>query len=353
VSFFLLLLNTQPMKMKLSTLTLLAAAAAAAAAPPPHPGPIIPIHTFGTNVFVENLAVRSNGRLLVTSMSVPHLYQIDPSLPSAAAEIIHTFANITGITGIVETFVRDKFALITGTFDLAATRAIPGTLALWTVDLNRNPPEISLVAHIPDSPILNGLAAHPTNPNILLGADSALGAIWRIDLTTGTHGIAISSPEYFTPTGTVPGTNLGINGIRTSLSRGGNFVEVYFTNSARGLFGKVAIDPLGNQLGDVKILSHASDVGVIYDDFALDINRGGQGEVWIASHPSQAVRVTISSGSGSGQQFVVNDTALLKNPTSAAFGRGSKKQERTLYITNGGEFSGNDLINGGVVAIEV
>jgi hypothetical protein len=74
--------------------------------------------------------------------------------------------------------------------------------------------------------------------------------------------------------------------------------------------------------------------------------------VWIASHPSYAVRVALD-GVDAGRQWVVNDTGKLLNPTSAALGRGSGRQERTLYVTNGGEFVGADLVNEGVVAVDL
>lgn len=304
------------------------------------------IHTFDANVFVENIAVRSNGQLLVTSLSVPHLYAIDPTVANPGAPIVHTFSNVTGISGIAE--VRPNvFALVTAVWDLANTRAEPGTLAVWTVDFNgkpSDPPRVTLLTTIQNSTIFNGIARHPTNPCLLLAADSALGAVWRVNLTSGAYGVAFLSP-LFTPVGTAPGTNLGINGIRTA----GN--HIYFTNSARGLFGRVPIDGNGNQAGAVETISHSGDAGagVIYDDIALDV-KNGEGSAWIASHPSYAVRVDVGA---SGAQYVVNDTTLLLNPTSAAFGRGSRAQEKTLYVTNGGEFSGNDLINGGVVAVQV
>ncbi|KAK5660612.1 hypothetical protein OQA88_13176 [Cercophora sp. LCS_1] len=306
------------------------------------------VFTFPPNHFIENIAVRSNSKLLITSMSVPHLFSIDPTVASPNASIVHTFSNITGISGIAET-TSDVFALVTAEWDLAATRAIPGTLKVWTANFNqRRPngaPTISLLTDIQNSTIFNGLARHPTNPRLLLAADSAIGAVWRVDLATGAYGIAFSSP-LLTPTGTAPGTHLGINGLRSHGS------HLYFTNSAQQFFGRVAVDWNGNPVGAIQVISNSTVAGpdVVYDDIALDVGRTGKVKsAWIASHPSYGVEVTLASGS----QFVVNDAAKLLNPTSAAFGRGSSKQEKTLYITNGGEFVGFDLVNEGVVAIEV
>ncbi|KAK1750441.1 hypothetical protein QBC47DRAFT_121156 [Echria macrotheca] len=331
--------------------------------------PIRNIYTFPPNHFIENIAVRANGRLLITSMSVPQLFSIDPTVATPTAEVVHTFSNITGISGIAE-ISPDVFALVTATWDLASTRAELGSIRIWKVDFRRGPggpgpgpgpattassssPTISLLATVANSISFNGIARHPTNPRLLLAADSALGAVWRVDLETGAYGVAFQS-EVLAPVGTEPGTNLGINGLK---GEGGH---VYFTNSARRFFGRVGIDGAGNRVGEVEVISGSADAGadVVYDDFALDgkpgKGGGGGARAWIASHPSYAVEVTFGgSGGGPASQRVVNDTALLLNPTAAAFGRGSRLQERTLYVTNGGEFVGFDLVNEGVVAIDL
>lgn len=310
--------------------------------------PIRNIYTFPNNTFIENIAVRSNGKLLITSMSVPDLFSINPTDANPDATIIHTFPNATGISGIAEV-TPDLFAVVTGIWDLAATRALPGTLAVWTINVAKNPPKVTFVTSVADSTILNGLARHPANPHLLLAADSAAGAVWRIDLARGgAHDVAFASP-LLAPTGSTPdGSHLGINGLRSAL---GASSHVYFTNSAQGFLGRVRVDWHGNQRGAIEVVSRSADAaaGVVYDDVALDLKRGA---VWVASHPSYAVRVKLNSGARP-QQWIVNDTSLLLNPTSAALGRGSYRQERTLYVTNGGEFVGWDLVNEGVVAIDL
>jgi sugar lactone lactonase YvrE len=322
-------------------LSLVAAVLAAHATAAPTNPPIRNIYTFPKNTFIENIAVRSNSQLLITSMSVPDLFLIDPTVPNPSASVVHTFPNATGISGIAEV-KPDVFAVITATWDLFATRAQPGTLVVWTVDVARRPPSVKLVARVQESTILNGIARHPSNPKLLLAADSAAGAVWRVDLTSGAYEVAFSSPRL-QPTGTAPGTNLGINGLRAAGK------HLYFTNSAQRFFGRIAVDREGHPTSTIEVLSNSTAAGadVVYDDIALS-NAGGKSIGWIASHPSYAIQVFKD-----GSQRVVNDTAKLLNPTSAAFGRGSAAQEKTLYVTNGGEFVGNDLVNEGVVALSL
>lgn len=354
------------MRLSLYLSGLAAAAWGTQATGTPNPPPIRNIFTFPINHFIENIAVRANGNLLITSMSVPTLFSIDPTTPSPTTTVIHTFPNGTGLMGITE-LTPDTFAIVTGIWDLANTRAAPGSLTVWTVDLSppRGPgspgsPKVTLITTVANSTILNGLAAHPRNPSLLLAADSAQGALWRINLATGAHDIVFSSP-LFTPTDTA---DLGINGLRAAAAprRGGRGEgEVYFTNSAQGLFGKVAVDWRGEVVGGVEVLARSGDagVGVVYDDIALDLRKGkgkgrGPSAAWVASHPSYAVRVGLGhGGGGGGGQWVVNDTGMLLNPTSAAFGRGGRAQEGVLYVTLGGRFEGMDLVEGGVVAVDL
>ncbi|KAB5515533.1 hypothetical protein GE09DRAFT_1159894, partial [Coniochaeta sp. 2T2.1] len=270
------------------------------------------------------------------------LYSINPKATAPTASVTYTFPNATGLSGIAEVSP-DVYAVVTGIWDLANTRAALGSLEVWTVDLSNSNGKgknvVKRLGSIANSTIFNGIARHPTNSALLLAADSALGAVWRVDLRTGAYGVAFSS-TLLALTGTAPGTNLGINGLKAR----GDYL--YFTNSARRFFGRVKIDGQGGAAGPIEIISSSSKAGedVIYDDIAL----GGDGDAWIASHPGYAVHVKKD-----GAQRVVNDTELLLNPTAAAFGRGSKEQERTLYVTNGGEFAGADLVNGGVVAVDL
>lgn len=287
-----------------------------------------------------------HSNLLLTSLSVPTLFSINPISTTPIPSIIYTFPNATGLSGITE-ISPDIFALVTGVWDQVNTRAALGSLAIWTVDFtsgtnNSGPPVAKFITGVANSTILNGIVRHPLNPTLLLAADSALGAVWRVDLLTGCYSVAFSDP-LLAPLGTAPGTNLGINGLK---ARGS---YLYFTNSARRYFGRVEVDYHGSVVGEIEVISNSTDAGadVIYDDIALDRVGGGG---WIASHPSYAVHVDLD-----GRQRVVNDTDKLLNPTSAAFGRGDGEEERTLYVTNGGESVGADftLVNEGVVAVDL
>jgi hypothetical protein len=296
--------------------------------------PIRNVFTFPNNTFIEDIAVRSNSDLILTSESVPTLFSVDPTVPSPTATALYTFPNTTGLSGITETSP-DIFALVTGIWDLANTRAT--NLAVWTINFNHPTPVIRHVTGIVNSTIFNGIAAVPGSNVLILAADSAIGAVWRVNILTGDYEIVFQD-SLFLPVGTAPGTNLGINGIRTKDG------FLYFTNSAQGIFGRVPINRFGGKTGPVEVISSIEVPGGHYDSFAF----GREGSTWIATHPNDVVEVKAD-----GSQVDIKNETMLLNPTSAQFGRGSVAERRTLYVTNGGEFAGNDLINEGVVAVDV
>ncbi|KAE8440949.1 hypothetical protein EG329_006163 [Mollisiaceae sp. DMI_Dod_QoI] len=301
--------------------------------------PIRPIFTFPNNTFVENIRVRSNSELLVTSMSVPTLFGIDPTAATPDASVLYTFPNATGLAGITET-KPDIFAIVSATWDLVNTRAILGTLVVWTINLHSTPPIVHRIANVINSTSFNGIASIHQSPSLVLAGDSAIGAVWRVNLLTGNYGIAFSDP-LFEPISTEQGLNLGIDGLKIKDG------HLYFTNPAYEIFGRVKIDQFGNKIGAVEVIANITDsatTGAHYDDFAID----GEGRSWIATHPEYVVEV-----GPAGNQNVISNSTLLLNPTSAAFGRGSLAQKKTLYVTNGGAFSGDNLIDEGMVAIDL
>lgn len=58
------------------------------------------VYAFPNSTFVENLAIRPNSQNLVTSLSLPQLWLVDPHLPNEAS-VVHEF-DALGLSGIVE-----------------------------------------------------------------------------------------------------------------------------------------------------------------------------------------------------------------------------------------------------------
>ncbi|KAJ7309257.1 hypothetical protein DFH08DRAFT_1050413 [Mycena albidolilacea] len=130
-----------------------------------------------TGLFLENLAVRPNGKLLITSPESSTLHMLDPTAENPTFDEVYTFPNVT-LFGIAEV-QPDVYG------------AVPGTIAIWRVDLSSGgPPVVKKAADVPDGVVLDGLGAVPGEPDLVLGADTAAGRVWQINLRTGVVRIA-------------------------------------------------------------------------------------------------------------------------------------------------------------------
>jgi len=176
---------------------------------------------------VENLAVRANGQILVTSSTPsPNLWQIDP-LQIRKPLLITTFPETNGTFGITEV-QPDVFYVATGNiiFD-GVTVSPPTSFSVWKVDMaffqmsvNNtivSPAEISKLVDMPPNASINGMTSTPFSvyePSFLLAADSVNGLVWSISLPV--NGV----PEVFigvkdtTMLPPPPSRALGINGIK-------------------------------------------------------------------------------------------------------------------------------------------
>lgn len=280
--------------------------------------------------FAENIALRSNGDILVTSLTTPSVLYVDPQSPNSTT-LLPEVSDATGISGITQV-THDVFAIIAGVWNITARRS--EQTAIWTLDFRQSPatrPIVEKVADVEDTTALNGLTTIP-GTSIVLGSDSATGAVFRVNVETKEYSIAISD-EAFAPTGPAP--SLGINGIRVEKS------TLYFANSATGAFGRVPISRTGSATGPLEFIAqfNVSDTEGI-DDFALDEG----GPTWVAMHPDRVVRVDCD-----GRQEVIASGGVVSDPTSIVIG-GRDRRQKTLYVTT-------NIISeqtvGGVVAINL
>ena len=262
---------------------------------------------------LENLAPRSNRHLLLTASNQPFLYDIDPTASSPSPSKLPSIPGVIGVLGIAETSA-DVFAVAAGNY----TNEVPttGSFGIWQVDMNQAEPTVKLITQIPTAEGLNGMTALNGFSGTVLVADSILGAVYKVDVSTGAYSIAIQNDD-FAPSATKT-SSFGINGLRMS---GG---ELYFTNSAQGLFGRLPINAEGAAEGDVQILARLDASAGTYDDFDVDCG----GNSWIATHNNMLLTVTI----GGTQTNMTGGTTPFLQPTSARFGR--ENENAVLYVVN-------------------
>ena len=285
------------------------------------PSPSRVVYQFPNITFVENIASRGNGSLLFTTLSAPVLYTIDPTASKPTPKVAFTFPNTTCTSGIKQIGNSDVFAVITGNFSVFTTSGVNGSFSVWSVDFSKDPPVGAKIASIPNTTNLNGLATIAALPNIIYLADTANSALRILDITTGEAPIVLEDP-MFVNNSLLP---LGINGIESFSG------DLYFTNSAQGIYGKIPLRTNGSVVGTVEKITSLNATEGSYDDFTMDKHGNGL----MAIKPSAVHRVT-PSGNWSVLSGGPPGNTDFAGPTSVVFGRGSPKQEATLYVTTSG-----------------
>lgn len=291
------------------------------------------VYQFEERTTLENLAPRSNGQLVLSVTSQPTIYNIDPSKRGQPPRSLYHFPNASSTTGIAE-IAPDVFAVVTGNWSTVTYQAVPGTFHVWSVDLTTSTPTAKIISSIPEAGALNGATTLDGSPDLLLIADSTLGAVWRLNLTTGDYSIAIQDPLFSNWSTSFP---MGINGIRTFKN------SLYFLNSAQGSYGRVPISSDGSATGEVDIIARVEIPRARVDDFDMD----WAGNAWIATHPDVVTQVSVEGN----QRNFTGDTGgaglEISQPTSARFGRGSAEEENVLYVVT----AGSKTASGQIIAL--
>lgn len=285
------------------------------------------VASFPTGVWLENLAVRSNGDLLATRIDKGEVISINPR--TGAQHVVLSFPHTLSALGIAEVSP-DVFAVATGNYS-TSTGTTPGSYSIWTLDLRRYA-KAEQVADVPDAGVLNGVAR--LDDRRVLAADSINGVVYEIDLRTGSSRVVLSGPAYKAPP--PPAYQLGVNGIH--VHRG----ALYFTNTGAGTLSRV---PLRG--GKAEVLVEGLEIP---DDFTLTAS----GDAFLTVNVVRSV-VHLALPSGNRTQVAGGpDSTDFGTPTAAQFGR-TRADRKTLYVVTGGvrDGAGNALSPAKVLAVDV
>jgi hypothetical protein len=224
------------------------------------------VFQFPIGYWIENIAVRSNGNLLLTRMDKAEVHELNPLAPHTASSLIHAFTDgNNSCMGIAENSP-DNFAVIVRTRNENTTRS-----ALWNIDLTSAEPKTTKIVDNINAGF-NGLAKLASD--VMIATDTPSGDLWRIDLKTRTAMVAHKSVT-------------GVNGIRVR----GKYV--YFSNIRNGTFLRLPIDPVsGLTTGPSEIIARP---GLGIDDFALS---PFSDEAFVVNQQQdQVVRVSLTGNS--------------------------------------------------------
>jgi len=305
---------------------------------PPLPTELI--YQFPHPTWIENLAIRKNGQILVTTLTTPELFLVDPS-NSAKSILVHKFPDVLGLTGIIEV-KEDVFYVAGGNFNLSEFSNEQGSYTVWEVDLRsfdtNSEAKVRKVTKIAESGLLNGMEYSDSLADSIMIADSEVGAVWKVNVDTGKYEIMIQLDEMKPPP--PPGMQMGINGIKV---REG---YLYWTNTAKELVCRIKIDGEGKASGDVEAIAS----NCLVDDFTVDT----KGQLWLAQNFWNTVAAIKLDGEVVGVAGH-RDQLTVAGGTSCQFGRTEKDKHVLYVVTSGGLASpvnGVSTEGGKVVAID-
>ena len=279
------------------------------------------IYEFKDQWVGENIAARSTGDLLLTATSHAAVWLMGQN--GGKPKLVANFTNATSSLGIQEV-TPDRFIVAVGNYSTVTFQPTPGTFSVWSVDFNtgadKNTPNVTQLVIMPNASALNGMTTLDGVDDMVLISDSALGAVWRVNTTTGAHEVAMKHVLFTNCSSKFP---LGINGIR---SHDGH---LYFLNSAQQIYGRVKIDATGSATADPEIIAHAGAGVFAWDDLAID----WEGNAWIATHANMVTEVTVD---GKQRNFTGDGDTELQQPTSITWGRPGQGDSKVLYIVTAG-----------------
>ena len=286
---------------------------------------LVTVAKFPEQFFLENIAVRGDGSILVTVLNRKELWYVPAPGADLPVEPIlaHTFEH--AVMGIVET-EPDLFYVCT--VAIATLERID--LRHWTPGAPMNATRV--LTFDQSGAFLNGCCL--VAPRIMLIADSVAGLIWRVDLSD--DGLAATARVWLqhdsmawdpdNPLNPQP----GVNGVR--------FAErtsfLYYTSTVPKLFMRVAVDPVtGEPAREPEFVAG----GTMADDFCIDEDAG---VAYVTTHRENTIDlVPLRPGNRDDPRISVAGepfTEQLIGPSSAAWGRGPADYGRVAYVSTDG-----------------
>ncbi|CAG8419097.1 unnamed protein product [Penicillium salamii] len=266
------------------------------------------LYRFPNGTWLENIAVRPNGNLLIADATTSSLWEIKPSTDTthSSPNLIHRFEAET-VGGIAE-LAPDTYAVIVSN-------------SVWRIDLSQHAhilPPVRIADIIPAG-FLNGVAALDEGNSVVI-SDSELGLVWYLNIQSGNYSI-LHRHETMKANSDL-GILIGVNGLKILHD------YMYYSNSPKQIFCRIRIDTrTGRALGPYEVISHDT----LADDFAVD----PWGIGYLASPTNNEIIKVYPDGFHEVVAGSKNSRELM-SVTAAAFGR-TQSDRHVLYVTTGGE----------------
>ena len=313
--------------------------AAPASGNPPSREPVVrQLFQFASRTAIENIHVRPNGHLLLSTLNSGDLYTLDPAAAAPTAVVVASLPGSTALTGIA-TVDAEANLFAVGGGEHISFGFVKGSMAVYVIQIPADSSSGVILDRIPVDATLNGMTSLSATPYIVLGVDSVDGRVMRINTRTRAVDVPISDPSLGPGDSKFP---IGVNGVEIR----GDYL--YFTNSAQGTFARIAIDVEGNKAGDVQVLATLprlpGSMGNAYDDFTFDTH----GNAYVAYHSYSFVKITPEGDQTVWVGSTENYTDVLE-PMSAALSRDGK----VVYLCTGGATVGTTVHGGQVLEVKI
>lgn len=299
---------------------------------------LLELYRFPNGTQIENILVLRNGSLLLTLLTEPSLYLLNPK-SSNAPVLVQRFYHQTSLLGITQ-LNQSTVAVIAGNLTgstYESNAGVPGSFFIFLLALLGR---IVASFPIPEASLLESITALPDSPYNLLMSDPTLAVIWRLNTLTGAIDKLIADPIFAkNPEDQGPSLN-GIHVLGPYL---------YFTNTHQGLLGRIRIARDGTPVGSggspqFETRSY-SFIYYRYDDFALRPD----GSLFITDPIGNTV-TRVGPQDAPYELSVVVNGGIVEHPTAVAFASNSDSVQRNImYVVTAGFLPGYGGTGGGQV----
>ena len=292
---------------------------------------LTPVAYFPDRYFLENLAVRADGSLLITAVLQRELWWVPPPRPGSLVEpvLVHTFDH--PVTGIVEV-APDLFIInLTEAYTTGESHLARIDFSDWSPGRPVTPQIVYTFDERARG--LNGSCL--LAPGVLAVADCFAGLIWRVDLAgdarhaTADVWLAHDTMAFDPDSDLPPPPQPGVNGVRYSVHTG----YLYYTSTAQKVFMRIRVDPVTQSpVGSAEFVAAIDNA----DDFCLDDEAGF---AYITRHRANTFdRVPLQPRHGSEVRHLAGEPfdGTLVGPSSAAWSRADGERGRVAYVTTDG-----------------
>jgi hypothetical protein len=284
---------------------------------------------FPKGYFLENLAVRSDGSILVSALNKRELWCIpapDEELPVEPI-LVHIFDMM--VLNMVEDGEDNFYVTVSDVYGTRESHLFQLDMHGWQPKTKVEP---KLILVFPEPKVaMNGSCL--LAPGLLLAA-GAMALIWRVDLGKGDEPprarVWLKHDNMLNRPGEKKPEQPGINGIRYAKQTG----FLYYTSTSQNLMMRVKVDPISLEPTEEPQFVAG---GRYWDDFVLDEDAG---VAYVTTHRENTIDRVVMGADANRSGFAVAAGApfseVLVGPSSGVWRRGPGDYGRVAYFTTDG-----------------